>query len=90
MTRRPMTRSTDPIVIGLGATLRVRRFDKRITQEELARRTGLGKNLIGLIERAQANPNVTQLAQLASALGYADWFDLMRAARVEASKASAT
>lgn len=44
-----------------------------MSQEELSLRTGVHRNFIGGIERAERNPSVVTIVRLASALGVATW-----------------
>jgi transcriptional regulator with XRE-family HTH domain len=53
----------------LGAALRAVRERQRLTQEELAERSGLSYKFIGEIERGVGNPTVGTLDRLAEALG---------------------
>ena len=48
--------------------LRRLRHEKRLTQEELADRSGLSARYIGSVERAQMSPSVTVLGRIAEAL----------------------
>ncbi|HLD63754.1 MAG TPA: helix-turn-helix transcriptional regulator [Candidatus Peribacteraceae bacterium] len=45
------------------------RFEKHMTQEELALRTGVSRQTIMSIERGQTNPSVLLAFKIASALG---------------------
>ncbi len=56
------------IHVAFGAQLREARRRQRISQDELARRSGLHRTFIGGIERGQRNPSLTNIARLASAL----------------------
>jgi transcriptional regulator with XRE-family HTH domain len=53
----------------LGEALKAWRMGQRLTQEQLAERSGLSYKFIGEIERGRANPTVDTLARLADALG---------------------
>jgi len=44
------------------------RFDKRMTQEELALRTGVSRQTIMSIERGQTNPSVLLAYKISAAL----------------------
>jgi len=57
------------LLVGLGEALRRLRAERRVSQEELSLRTGVHRNYIGGIERAERNPTVVTVATLASALG---------------------
>jgi len=49
-------------------SIRRLRFDKNMTQEELALRTGVSRQTIMSIERGQTNPSVLLAFKIASAL----------------------
>lgn len=51
-----------------GAALKAWRTRKRLTQEELAERSGLSYKFIGEIERGTGNPTIETVSQLALAL----------------------
>lgn len=51
-------------------TVRRRRHELNLTQEELAERADLHVNYIGGIERAQRNPTLLIIIQLAKALDF--------------------
>jgi transcriptional regulator with XRE-family HTH domain len=53
----------------MAINLRRIRHDKRLTQEELADRSGLSARYIGAIERSAVSASVTVLGQIADALG---------------------
>jgi len=53
----------------LGEALKACRARQRLTQEQLAERSGLSYKFIGEIERGRGNPTVDTLARLADALG---------------------
>lgn len=50
-------------------SIRRLRFDKNMTQEELALRTGVSRQTIMSIERGQTNPSVLLAFKIAAALG---------------------
>jgi len=52
----------------MAINLRRIRHDRRLTQEELADRSGLSARYIGAIERADVSASVTVLGQIAKAL----------------------
>jgi len=52
----------------LNNNIRRLRFDKSMTQEELALRTGVSRQTIMSIERGQTNPSVLLAFKIASAL----------------------
>ena len=51
-----------------GAVLKAWRTRRRLTQEELAERSGLSYKFIGEIERGTGNPTIETVSQLAAAL----------------------
>lgn len=53
----------------MAVNLRRIRHGKKLTQEELAHRTGLSVRHIGKIERATVSASVTVLGQISEALG---------------------
>ncbi len=59
----------DPLLVGLGAAIRNRRDELGVSQERLGLESGVHRNYIGGIERAERQPSVTTLARLAQALG---------------------
>lgn len=52
----------------MAVNLRRVRHQKKLTQEELAHRSGLSTRYIGAIERADVSASVTVLGQIADAL----------------------
>lgn len=53
----------------MASNLRRIRHGKKLTQEELAHRTGLSTRHIGAIERAEMSATLTVLGQISEALG---------------------
>lgn len=53
----------------MAINLRRIRHGKKLTQEELAHRTGLSTRHIGAIERAEMSATLTVLGQISDALG---------------------
>jgi transcriptional regulator with XRE-family HTH domain len=53
------------------------RYDKKLTQEELAERSGLSMRYVGSIERGAVSASVSVLGKIAKALGV-DPCDLIR------------
>ncbi|WP_313292153.1 helix-turn-helix domain-containing protein [Rhizobium rhizoryzae] len=53
----------------MAVNLRRIRHGKKLTQEELAHRTGLSTRHIGAIERAEMSATLTVLGQISDALG---------------------
>jgi len=60
----------DPAV-EVGRLIARARQAQGLSQAELARRTGQRRELVGRIERGQANPTLVVLIALAGGLGYA-------------------
>lgn len=58
-----------PLMIQLAANIRARCKKLRITQSELAERSGVAASHISFIARAKANPTVSTLERIADALG---------------------
>lgn len=52
-----------------GKQLRKLRLEIGISQEELNFRTGLSKNMVGMIERGEVNPTLTTIEAIAEGLG---------------------
>jgi transcriptional regulator with XRE-family HTH domain len=75
-------RSRDPLLIGLGETIKALRAEHdHISQERLQLDTGVHRNYIGGIERAERKPTVEAIAKLAVALDIAPSQLLARAER---------
>lgn len=53
----------------LSKTIKSKRQNLNLTQEELAEKSGFHVNYIGGIERAQRNPSIDSLVRIARALG---------------------
>ncbi|OCJ08600.1 MULTISPECIES: helix-turn-helix transcriptional regulator [unclassified Rhizobium] len=53
----------------MATNMRRIRHGKKLTQEEVAHRTGLSVRHVGAIERAEMSATVTVLGQIAEALG---------------------
>jgi transcriptional regulator with XRE-family HTH domain len=53
----------------LGVSFREIRAEARLSQEELSLKTGVHRNYIGGIERAERNPTIVTVARLAEGLG---------------------
>jgi transcriptional regulator with XRE-family HTH domain len=56
------------IRVRFGKALRACRTSQRLTQEELAERSGLSQKFIGEIERGLGNPTIETVSQIAGAL----------------------
>ncbi|GAB1715401.1 MAG: transcriptional regulator [Nitrobacter sp.] len=61
----------------MAINMRRLRYDKKLTQEELAERAGLSMRYVGSIERGAVSASVSVLGKLAVALGV-DPCDLIR------------
>ncbi|HSG17277.1 MAG TPA: cupin domain-containing protein [Anaerolineae bacterium] len=58
----------DETAINLGNQLRTLRDQRRLSQQELAKASGISRNTLSLIERGQTSPTVSTLKSLAMAL----------------------
>ncbi|HEX8054059.1 MAG TPA: helix-turn-helix transcriptional regulator [Thermoleophilaceae bacterium] len=63
-----MARKPDRLLVGLGKAIRELRAERGWSQEELSLKTGVHRNYIGGIERAERQPTVETVAKLAAAL----------------------
>jgi transcriptional regulator with XRE-family HTH domain len=61
--------SPDPLLVGLGEAIRELRDEKGLSQERLSLDSGVHRNYIGGIERAERRPTLAAVATLAIALG---------------------
>jgi transcriptional regulator with XRE-family HTH domain len=59
----------DPLIVGLGNAIRDLRDELHISQEQLALDSGVHRNYIGGIERAERRPTLATVARLATTLG---------------------
>lgn len=59
----------DPIVRRLGRTIRTLRLKQGLSQEEYAERAEVHRNYVGLIERGERTPTLSNLVKLAKGLG---------------------
>jgi transcriptional regulator with XRE-family HTH domain len=59
----------DPLLVGLGEAIRALRDEKGLSQERLSLESGVHRNYIGGIERAERRPTLATVATLAAALG---------------------
>jgi transcriptional regulator with XRE-family HTH domain len=69
----------DRILRSFGAALAAYRFEKEMTQEELAETSGLHRTYIGAVERGIRNPTIVSIVSLARGLGV-DTAELVRQA----------
>jgi transcriptional regulator with XRE-family HTH domain len=60
--------SRDPLLVGLGKAIRNRRDELGMSQERLGLESGVHRNYIGGVERAERRPSLTTVARLAEAL----------------------
>ena len=58
-------------LVDLAETIKNKRTEKGITQEQLCEKTGINRNMIGRIERMDYIPTIPQLEKLAEVLGFA-------------------
>jgi transcriptional regulator with XRE-family HTH domain len=59
----------DPLLVGLGEAIRELRIQSRHSQESLSLDSGVHRNYIGGIERAERRPSLETVARLAATLG---------------------
>ena len=53
----------------LGKVIRIKRRTLGLTQVELAQKSGLDRNYIGMVERGERNPSYLSLQKIAQGLG---------------------
>ena len=56
-------------VISIGANIKKYRTEKGIKQSELAEKTGVSANYIGILERGDKAPSLAMLVDIANTLG---------------------
>ncbi len=61
--------SPDPLLVGLGEAIRALRDEKGLSQERLSLDSGVHRNYLGGIERAERRPTLATVAILARTLG---------------------
>ncbi len=59
----------DPLLVGLGEAIRDLRDERDFSQERLGLESGVHRNYIGGIERAERRPTLATIATLAVTLG---------------------
>ena len=59
---------SSPVLIKFGDKIRNLRKEKKLSQEELADRAKLHRTYIGMIERAEKNITLSNIAKIAKAL----------------------
>jgi transcriptional regulator with XRE-family HTH domain len=57
------------LLVGLGAAIRELRRERGLSQERLSLESGVHRNYIGGIERAERQPSISTVAKLAIVLG---------------------
>ena len=57
-------------LVDLAETIKSNRIEKGITQEQLCKKTGINRNMIGRIERMDYIPTIPQLEKLAEVLDF--------------------
>jgi transcriptional regulator with XRE-family HTH domain len=60
--------AADPLACLFGTVIRIRRESAGLSQEELAERTGVSRNYIGMVERGETNPTLRVIQNLAKSL----------------------
>ena len=56
-------------MVYIGNRVKDLRVERALTQEELAKKAGVGKNTVNRIERNETEPHMSTLRKLADALG---------------------
>ena len=64
-----MAERADPLLVALGHVIRDLRTSAGLSQEELSLKSGVHRNYIGGVERAERRPTVMTVSRLADALG---------------------
>lgn len=66
-----------PILKKFGEVVREKRLEQNLSQEQLAQAANLHRTYIGMIERAEKNVTLSNIAKIASALNIEikDFFD---------------
>ncbi|MCB0380897.1 MAG: helix-turn-helix transcriptional regulator [Flavobacteriales bacterium] len=59
---------SNSILENFGQQLKKLRVEKNLTQEQFARKCGLHKNYIGMIERGERNPSLVNIEVIARGL----------------------
>jgi transcriptional regulator with XRE-family HTH domain len=59
----------NPLLVGLGEAIRDLRDELGVSQERLGLESGVHRNYIGGIERAERRPTIATVAKLATTLG---------------------
>lgn len=64
-----MPKGPNPLLVALGQAVRELRAERGWSQEELSLHSGVHRNYIGGLERAERRPSVETMGKLADALG---------------------
>jgi transcriptional regulator with XRE-family HTH domain len=68
--KRPSAKRRRPLLsAAIGVAIRELRVEQGISQRELAKRSELNRNWLGLVERGDVNPSIDNLAIVADTLG---------------------
>lgn len=57
-----------PALLALGVAIKQARLERKISQEELAHRSGIDRSYMSSIERGQQNPGIASVLRIAKAL----------------------
>jgi transcriptional regulator with XRE-family HTH domain len=58
----------EQILIDFGRRLKDLRLSQNLTQEDLAEKSGLHKNYIGMVERGERNPSLVNISLISKSL----------------------
>lgn len=60
--------ATMPVMVKIGDKLKELRIERALTQEELGKKAGIGKNTVNRLEQDKTDPRPSTLRKLAQAL----------------------